>query len=188
VTVVAGELGPKKLELLHELVPGVKKISVLVNPNNRLISEADIRSTQAAAARLGLEVIVVNMGTEQEIQRAFATAVQQGAGAVYVGGDLVLRNSREQIAALALSYKLATISSWREAVRAGQLISYGANELDMYRQAGLYVGRILKGEKPADLPVVQPTKIELAINLKTAKALGLAVPDSLLARADEVIE
>jgi putative ABC transport system substrate-binding protein len=188
VTVVAGELGPKKLELLHELVPGVKKISVLVNPNNRLISEADIRSTQAAAARLGLEVIVVNMGTEQEIQRAFATAVQQGAGAVYVGGDLVLRNSREQIAALALSYKLATISSWREAVRAGQLISYGANELDMYRQAGLYVGRILKGEKPADLPVVQPTKIELAINLKTAKALGLAGPDSLLARADEVIE
>src|SRR5262245_3152284 len=100
VTMVAGELGSKKLELLHEAVPGVKKIAVLVNPNNRLATEADIRSAQAAAARLGLEVIVVNVGTEQEIQRAFATAVQQGAGAVYVGGDLVLRNSREQIAAL----------------------------------------------------------------------------------------
>ena len=128
------------------------------------------------------------MGTEKEIQRAFATAVQQGAGAVYVGGDLVLRGSREQIAALALRHKLPTMSTWREAVRAGQLISYGANELDMYRHAGLYVGRILKGEKPADLPVQAPTKYELVINLKTAKALGLDLPASVLARADEVIE
>jgi putative tryptophan/tyrosine transport system substrate-binding protein len=188
VTVSAVELGPKKLELLHEVVPGVKKIAVLVNPNNRLISEADIRSAQAAAPRLGLEVIVVNVATEKEIQRAFATAVQQGAGAVYVGTDLVLSSSREQIAALALRHKLPTMSTWREAVRAGQLISYGANELDMYPQAGLYVGRILKGEKPAELPVVQPTKFDLFINLKTAKALGLEVPPMLLARADEVIE
>ena len=188
VTVVAGELGPKRLELLHEVVPGIKKIAVFVNPNNRLISEADIHSAQAAAPRLGLEVIVVNVGTEKEIQRAFATAVQQGAGAVHVGGDLVLRSSREQIAALALRHKLPTMSTWREAVRAGQLISYGANELDMYRHAGLYVGRILKGEKPADLPVQAPTKYELVINLKTAKALGLEVPATLLARADEAIE
>jgi ABC-type uncharacterized transport system substrate-binding protein len=188
VTVFAVELGPKKVELLHEVVPGVKKIAVLVNPNNRLISEADIRSAQAAAPRLGLEVIVVNVATEKEIQRAFATAVQQGAGAVYVGSDLVLSSSREQIAALALRHKLPTMSTWREAVRAGQLISYGANELDMYPQAGLYVGRILKGEKPAELPVVQPTKFDLVINLKTAKALGLEVPPMLLARADEVIE
>jgi len=188
VTVVAGELGPKRLELLHEVVPGIKKIAVFVNPNNRLISEADIHSAQAAAPRLGLEVIVVNVGTEKEIQRAFATAVQQGAGAVHVGGDLVLRSSREQIAALALRHKLPTMSTWREAVRAGQLISYGANELDMYRHAGLYVGRILKGEKPADLPVQAPTKYELVINLKTAKVLGLDVPPQLLARADEVIE
>ena len=188
VTVVAGELGPKRLELLHEVVPGIKKIAVFVNPTNRLISEADIHSAQAAAPRLGLEVIVVNVGTEKEIQRAFATAVQQGAGAVYVGGDLVLRSSREQIAALALRHKLPTMSTWREAVRAGQLISYGANELDMYRHAGLYVGRILKGEKPADLPVQAPTKYELVINLKTAKVLGLDVPPQLLARADEVIE
>ena len=161
---------------------------MFVNPNNRLISEADIHSAQAAAPRLGLEVIVVNVGTEKEIQRAFATAVQQGAGAVYVGGDLVLRSSREQIAALALRHKLPTMSTWHEAVRAGQLISYGANELDMYRHAGLYVGRILKGEKPADLPVQAPTKYELVINLKTAKVLGLDVPPQLLARADEVIE
>ena len=188
VTVVAGELGPKRLELLHEVVPGIKKIAVFVNPTNRLISEADIHSAQAAAPRLGLEVIVVNVGTEKEIQRAFATAVQQGAGAVHVGGDLVLRSSREQIAALALRHKLPTMSTWREAVRAGQLISYGANELDMYRHAGLYVGRILKGEKPADLPVQAPTKYELVINLKTAKVLGLDVPATLLARADEVIE
>ena len=188
VTVVAGELGPKRLELLHEVVPGIKKIAVFVNPNNRLISEADIHSAQAAAPRLGLEVIVVNVGTEKEIQRAFATAVQQGAGAVHVGGDLVLRSSREQIAALALRHKLPTMSTWREAVRAGQLISYGANELDMYRHAGLYVGRILKGEKPADLPVQAPTKYELVINLKTAKVLGLDVPPQLLARADELIE
>jgi putative tryptophan/tyrosine transport system substrate-binding protein len=188
VTVAAGELGPKKLELLHEIVPGVKKIAVLVNPNNRLISEADIRSAQAAAPRLGLEVIVVNVATEKEIQRAFATLVQQGAGAVYVGGDLVLSSSREQIAALALRHKLPTMSTWRDAARAGQLISYGTNELDMYRQAGLYVGRILKGEKPAELPVVQPTKFDLVINLKTARALGLTVPDKLLATADEVIE
>ena len=188
VTVVAGELGPKRLELLHEVVPGIKKIAVFVNPNNRLISEADIHSAQAAAPRLGLEVIVVNVGTEKEIQRAFATAVQQGAGAVHVGGDLVLRSSREQIAALALRHNLPTMSTWREAVRAGQLISYGTNELDMYRQAGLYVGRILKGEKAGDLPVVQPIKFDLVINLKTARALGLEVPATLLARADEVIE
>jgi putative tryptophan/tyrosine transport system substrate-binding protein len=128
------------------------------------------------------------VGTEKEIQRAFATAVQQGAGAVYVGGDLLFFRSREQIAALALRHKLPTMSTWHEAVRGGQLISYGANELDMYRQAGLYVGRILKGEKPADLPVVQPTKFDLVINLKTARAFGLEIPPALLARAEEVID
>src|SRR5262249_9835143 len=153
VTALAGELAPKKLELLHEVVPGVKKIAVLVNPNNRLVSEADTRSAQAAGPRLGLEVIVVNAGTEKEIETAFATAVRQGAGAVYVAGDLSLSSWREQIAALALRHKLPTMSSGREAVRAGQLISYGAtSELEMYRQAGVYVGRILKGEKPGDLP------------------------------------
>jgi putative tryptophan/tyrosine transport system substrate-binding protein len=189
VTALAGELAPKKLELLHEVVPGVKKIAVLVNPNNRLVSEADTRSAQAAGPRLGLEVIVVGAGNEKEIETAFATAVQQGAGAVYVAGDLSLSSWREQIAALALRHKLPTMSSGREAVRAGQLISYGAtSELEMYRQAGVYVGRILKGEKPGDLPVVQPTKFDLVINLRTAKALGIEVPPTLLARADEVIE
>ena len=188
VTMFAGELGPKKLELLHEVVPGVKKIAVLVNPNNRLISKADIRSAQTAAARLRLEMIVVNGGAEKEIETAFATSVQQGAGAVYVSSDLALRSRQEQIATLALRHKLPTMSAWRETVRAGQLISYGTNELDMYRQAGLYVGRILKGEKAGDLPVVQPIKFDLVINLKTARALGLEIPQTLLVRADEVIE
>jgi ABC-type uncharacterized transport system substrate-binding protein len=188
LTAVGSELGPKKLELLHEAVPTVKKIAILVNQNNRVTSEADIRGAQTAAIRLGLEVIVVNGGTETGIETAFATAVQQQAGAVYVGSDAVLTSRREQIAALALRHKLPTMSGNREAVRAGQLIGYGANDLDMYRQAGVYVGRILKGEKPGDLPVMQPTKFDLVINLKTAKALGLTVPPTLLARADEVIE
>jgi putative ABC transport system substrate-binding protein len=188
-TVVASELGPKKLELLHEVVPAARKIAVLVNPNNRLIAEADIRIAQAAAARLGLEVIIVN-GNENELETAFASAVQQGAGAVYVGADAVLGTRHNLIAALALRLRLPTIASNSEAVRAGQLMSYGATgyEFDMYRQAGIYVGRILKGEKAGDLPVVQPTKFNLVINLKTAKALGIDVPATLLARADEVIE
>ena len=189
VTVASSELGPKKLELLHELVPAAKKIAVLVNPNNRVTLEANVRSAQEAAPRLGLEMIVVNGGTESEIETAFAAAAQQGVGAVYVGSDAFFSAQREQIAALALRHKLPTMSSGREAVRAGQLISYGAtSEHEMYRQAGVYVGRILKGEKPGDLPVVQPTKFELVINLRSAKALGLQIPDKLLALADEVIE
>ena len=127
-------------------------------------------------------------GTENEIETAFASAVRQGAGAVFIGTDLFLLSRYQQIAALALRQKLPTMSSFRASVRAGQLISYGADELEMYQRAGVYVGRILKGEKPADLPVQQPTKFELVINLKTAKALGLNVPASMQQLADEVIE
>jgi len=188
VTMAGSELGPKRLELLHEVVPAVKKIAILVNQNNRVTSEADIRGARAAALPLGLEVIVVNGGAENEIETAFATAVQQGAGAVYIGDDAVLNGRREQVAALALRHKLPTMSGAREAVRAGQLIGYGADDVHMYRQAGVYVGRILKGEKPADLPVVQPTKFDLVINLKAANALGLTIPPGVLAIADEVIE
>jgi putative ABC transport system substrate-binding protein len=188
VTLVATELGPKRLELLHELVPAVKKVAVLVNPNNRIVSEADIRSSQTAAGRLGLEVIILNGGTENEIEMAFEVAVKQDAGAVYVSSDAFFSLRRGQIAAIALSHKLPTMGSLIDSVRAGVLICYGTNDLDLYRQAGVYVGRILKGEKPGDLPVVQPTKFELVINLKTAKALGIEVPPTLLARADEVIE
>jgi putative ABC transport system substrate-binding protein len=188
VTVFARELAAKRLGLLHEVVPSAKKIAFLVNENNRITLEGDIKTAQTAATPLGVEGIVVNGGAENEIEAAFASAVQQGAGAVYVGSDAVLFSRSERIIALAERYKLPMISSQLGSARLGQLISYGTNELEMYRQAGVYVGRILKGEKPGDLPVVQPTKFELIINLKTANALGLTVPPSLLARADEVIE
>jgi putative ABC transport system substrate-binding protein len=184
VTSINAELGPKQLELLHELIPTTNKIALLVNPNGRATSRENIL---AAARRLGLEIIVVNGGDESEIERAFATAVQQGATALEVGEDAFFFSRREQIAALGLRYALPTISGGRGAA-AGELMSYGSNFVDSYRQAGVYVGRILKGEKPADLPVVQPTKFELIINLKTAKALGLTVPPALLIAADEVIE
>jgi putative tryptophan/tyrosine transport system substrate-binding protein len=188
VTTFASELGPKKIELLHEVVPTAKKIAVLVNPTNRVSSEGDVSGAQMAAYRLGLEIIVVNGGTVKEIEIAFASAVQQGSGAMYVGGSLVGLSRRKEFGALTLRHKLPTISSQRDPVLAGQLISYGANEFEMYRQAGIYVGRILQGEKPADLPVQAPTKFELVINLKTARVLGLDLSPTLLARADEVIE
>jgi putative ABC transport system substrate-binding protein len=188
VTTFSSELGAKKLELLHEVIPGARKIAILVNENNRVTLEADVHSAQTASTQLGLEVIIVNGGTENEIETAFASAAQQGIGAVDVGSDALFDSRHDQIGALALRYKLPIVSSTHANVRAGQLMSYGTDDPYMYRQAGVYVGRILKGEKPGDLPVVQPTKFDLAINLKTAKALGLNVPPSLLALADEVIE
>jgi len=188
VTVFSGELGAKRLELLHELVPGAKKVAFLVNENNRVSLAGDVRTAQTATPPLGLEAIVVNGGGENEMEAAFASAARQGAGAVSVGADAVLFSRGEQIIALAQRYRLPVISADLRGVRSGQLISYGTNDLEMYRQAGAYVGRILKGEKPGDLPVVQPTKFELGINLKTARALGLTVPPTLLAIADEVIE
>jgi tripartite-type tricarboxylate transporter receptor subunit TctC/ABC-type uncharacterized transport system substrate-binding protein len=188
VTLFGSELGPKKLELLREVSPTTKRIAVLVNPSNGATSDADIAGARAAAQRLGLEIVVVNAGNESEIESAFSSAVQQGAGAVYIGSDALLTTRREQIAELALRRKLLTMSSERAAVRAGQLMGYGAIDVEMYRQAGVYVGRLLKGEKAADLPVVQPTKFDLVINLTTAKALGLTIPEAFLLRADEVIE
>jgi putative tryptophan/tyrosine transport system substrate-binding protein len=185
VTSINSELGPKQLELLHELIPTANKIAVLVNPNWQATS---LENVQAAARRLGLETIVVNGGSESEIERAFTTAVQQGAAALHVGEDAFVVSRREQIAALALRHALPTMSGERDTVAAGQLVSCGAYPASMYRQAGVYVGRILKGEKPGDLPVQQPTKFELIINLKTAKALGLTIPESFLLRADEIIE
>ena len=188
ITLISTELAPKRLELLHESAPTATKISMLVNPNNPVMSQTEIQSVQATARRLGLQIIVVNAGTENEIESAFATAVQQRAAALNVAVNSYLASRRNQIAALALRHALPTISGTREDVVAGGLMSYGTDLADMYRHAGVYVGRILKGEKPGDLPVMQPTKFELVINLKTAKALGLDVPPSLLARADEVIE
>jgi putative ABC transport system substrate-binding protein len=187
ITLFGSELGPKKLELLHEIVPDAKRIALLVNQKNPILAEVDIRAAQEAAGRLDLQVIVLNGENEDETKKAFASAVQQGVGAILMGSDAVVRSQREQVAALALHYKLPTISGVRESVRAGQLVSYGQDD-DIYRQAGIYLGRILKGEKAGDLPVLQPTKFILVINLKTAKTLGLAVPQSILLRADEVIE
>jgi putative ABC transport system substrate-binding protein len=183
-----GELGSKRLELLHELVPTAVKIALLVNPHNPVMSRFDIESGKTAARHLGLEINVVEGGTESDIEGAFAIAVQQQVAALQAGSDAFFQNQREQIAALALRHAMPTISSTPEEATAGSLMSYGADPIDVYRQAGIYVGRILKGEKPADLPVVLPTKYKLTINLKTAKTLGLTIPESFLLRADRVIE
>jgi len=187
-TVMAAELGPKRLELLHELLPTAKKIALLVNPMIPRILQDDVQGAQTAARRLGLEIMVVNGGSEDEIGRAFATAAQQRASALQVGDDAFLDSRRAQIAALGLRHALPTIALTPRAVEAGSLMSYGSNQADVYRQAGIYVGRIIKGDKPADLPVIQPTKFELVINLQTARLLGIEVPPTLLGRADEVIE
>jgi putative tryptophan/tyrosine transport system substrate-binding protein len=188
VTTFGRELGPKRLELLRELLPTAGRIALLVNPNQPAVSQAEIQSAQTAARRLGLEIIVVSAGTESEIEGASAAAVQQGVGALQVASDAFLSSRYELIAAMGLRHALPTIGNDRVAVRAGQLMSYAPIAEDLYRQAGTYVGRILKGEKPADLPVVQPTKFELAVNLRTAKTLGLTIPEAFLLRADEVIE
>jgi ABC-type uncharacterized transport system substrate-binding protein len=187
LTALSSELGPKRLELLHEMIPTAAKIALLVNPNNLVTSQEDVKIA-VAGRRLGLEIIVVNGGNESEIERAFATAVQQRAAALLEGSDAFFISRREQIAALGLRHAVPTITQERAGVASGVLMSYGPNVSDMYRQAGVYVGRILKGEKPADLPVIQPTKFELVVNLKTAKAIGLTIPETFLLRADEVIE
>jgi putative ABC transport system substrate-binding protein len=186
VTFIGSELVAKQLELLHEVIPNASRIAVLANPSNPVMSQGVIQRAQAAAARLGLDIIVVNAASETEIETAFTTAIQQRAAALFAD-DAYFVSRREQIAALGLRHALPTFGV-PQAVAAGTLMGYGASIPDSYRQAGVYVGRILKGERPGDLPVLQPTKFELVINLKTAKALGLAIPESFLLRADRVIE
>jgi putative ABC transport system substrate-binding protein len=183
----AGELGAKALALLHELVPSTATIGFLENPNNPVF-EVTTRDVLAAAPAIGLKVQMLKASTDREIDAAFASLVQARIGALLVGNDLFFNSRIEQIVALAARHAMPTMYSFHEFVAAGGLISYGTSLMERYRQVGLYVGRILKGEKPADLPVVQPTKFELVINLKTAKTLGLQIPDKLLATADEVIE
>jgi len=187
VSTMAPELSPKRLELLSELVPQVGVIALLVNPNNSN-TERTTRDMQEAARAKGVQLHILTAGTESEIDAAFATLVQLHAGALVVGGDPFFANRREQLATLATTRGVPAIYQSREFAEAGGLISYGLNFTAAFRQVGIYAGRILKGVKPDDLPVQQPTTFELVVNLKTAKALGLTVPPSILARVDEVIE
>ena len=187
VSLLASALDAKKLGLLRELAPKASTIGVLINPDYPS-ANSQREEAQQAAARLGLRPLMLSARADGEIDLAFASAAKQGADALLVATDPFLLSRRERLVALAARYAVPAIYAQREVVTAGGLISYGPHFWDGYRQAGAYVGRVLKGEKPADLPVLQPTKFELVINLKTAKALGLEVPDRLLALADEVIE
>jgi putative tryptophan/tyrosine transport system substrate-binding protein len=187
VVFITGELGAKRLELLRRLAPKATTIATLVNPNTPE-TETERRDLQAAAQAIGQELIILNVSSDRDIEKAFATLVQRGVGALYVGTGTFMFNSRQQIVAFAARHGIPAIYTARESVAVGGLMSYGTSITDAYRQAAIYAARILKGEKPADLPVMQSTKFELVINLKTAKTLGLDVPPALLALADEVIE
>jgi putative tryptophan/tyrosine transport system substrate-binding protein len=188
VTNLNAEVGPKRLELLHELLPKVTIIAVLVDPTSPALAEPFVRDLRAAARTLGLQLHVLHASAEHDFGMVFSTAVQQRAGALIIGPGTLFAALSKQLAALSLQHAVPTIFQYRPFVLAGGLLSYGSSETEYYHQVGVYTGRILKGEQPADLPVQQATKVELMINLKTAKALGLDVPGTLLARADEVIE
>jgi putative ABC transport system substrate-binding protein len=183
VASLVDEVGPKRLELLHELLPSARSAALLINPANPRAA-VQATETQAAGRTLGLEIHIFNARTESEIDSAFATFEQVRAAALLLVNDALFNSRLDQLAALAARHAIPAISP----IVAGGLMSYGINQPDLYRQAAIFLGRILKGEKPADLPVQQATKVELIVNLKTAKALGLTVPLSLLGRADEIIQ
>jgi putative ABC transport system substrate-binding protein len=187
ISVTTSALGPKRFEILHELVPNASVVGVLLNPNY-IDADLQMRELQQAAGAIKLTIHSVNASTERDIDNAFVSLVQQKIGALFVANDPFLTDRRLQIVALAAHNAIPVIYSNRVFAEAGGLVSYGASFFDAYKQAGNYVGQILKGESPANLPVLQPTKFELVINLKTAKALGLVMPAALLTTADDVIE
>jgi putative ABC transport system substrate-binding protein len=188
ITTLNVEVGPKRLELLHELVPTATTIGLLVNPTNRNLAAALSRDLQAAARTLGIELRVLHASTEHDFDSVFESLAGLRAGGLVIGTDGFFISRSEHLGALTVQHAVPAISQYRAFAGAGGLMSYGGSITDSYRLAGVYAGRILNGEKPADLPVQQATKLELIVNLKTAKALGVTVPLALIARADEVIE
>jgi putative tryptophan/tyrosine transport system substrate-binding protein len=186
-TILTHVLNAKRLEVIRELIPAARTIAVMMNPKNPA-ARSNAQGVQAAAGTLGLQLHILNASTEDEINAAFATVMQLRVDALLVAADSFLYSRSDQLLALAARHRVPAVWEWRDLAQAGGLMSYGTVLADSLRQVGVYSGRILRGEKPADLPVLQPTKFELVVNLKTAKALGLEVPPTLLARADEVIE
>jgi putative ABC transport system substrate-binding protein len=182
------EVAPKRLELLHELIPTAKSIALLVNPANPVVADAQAKELQAAISTLGLNLMLVKASNPLEMEDAFATLVRERVEALQIGVDPLFGNHVDQLVTLAARHKVPTIYPWREFTAAGGLMNYGSSIPDAFRQVGVYTGQILKGAKPADLPVQRPTKLQFVLNLKAAKALGLEVPPTFLARADEVIE
>jgi putative ABC transport system substrate-binding protein len=187
ISIMGPEMGPKRLDLLSEVVPQARVIALLVNPNSAG-AEMQTRDAQEVARAKGLQLQILKAGADGDFEAAFASLGQSHAGGLVVGGDLFFDTRREELVALAARHGVPAIYEWREFADLGGLMSYGASQAGLMRQVGEYVGRILAGEKPADLPVQQPTRFELVVNLKTANALGLTIPPSILARADEVIE
>ena len=188
ISFLATDLTAKRLALLRELVTGVVRVAVLVNPTNSALTQSTLRDVETAADPMGLQIQVFNASTSHEIGAVFATIARERPDALFVGGDPLFATRRVQIANLAARYALPMTSATREITEAGGLMSYGSDIAYAYRQTGTYVGRILKGAKPADLPAMLASKFELVINVETARMLGLTVPPTLLARADEVIE
>ena len=188
VTQLIVEVAPKRLELLHELVPTARVMGLLVNPAAPALAQAQLRAVQSAADTLGLELQVLNASSEHDFDAAFEKLIRLRAGGLAISADSIFLRGMEQLAALTIRHAVPAIYQYREFAAAGGLMSYGPDITESYRMAGIYTGRILKGEKPADLPVQQVTKIELYINLKTAKALGITVPLPLSGRADELFE
>jgi putative ABC transport system substrate-binding protein len=188
MTTLSLEVGPKRLELLHQMVPTATNVGLLVNPTSRSLAEAQTRDLRTAARSFGLQIHVLNASSDGDFDNVFASLARLQISGLVISADSFLYSRREQLGALAARYAMPAIYPFREHTEAGGLMSYGGNLSDSFRLTGTYAGRVLKGEKPADLPVQQATKIELVINLRTAKALGLTVPPGLLVAADEVLE